>query len=157
MSAAAMEPDWVARVIAIAGFAVAVLSLGFNIYREWLRGRRLRVVLSEAGAGPNRLLVVEVRNEGNTPVTVTDWGFIRGGLKETFVYKPPDTGGDGPSLPKTLEGSEVLPPMSHPAASVAAAAKARSLGAVKVRGFVDHSGGDKRKRSKRRRAIRLDS
>lgn len=151
------EPDVIARVLAIAGLVVAIISLGFNIGKEWWRGKRLRVGLQQTRTGETSLLVVNAHNAGNTPVAVIDWGFRVSRRGRAGRVLPPNTGVDGPDLPMVLAGSEPLAPMSMAESELASHARAQlslSAGELKVRAYVTREGG-KRVLSRRRDTIRL--
>src|SRR4051794_21124393 len=90
--------DPVARVIAIAGATIALLNLVFNLYKEWWRGRRVRVRLERPSSSDSSLLVAKVSSRGNIAVDLTEWGYrvSHGWLERKEYVKPPTTGRDGP-------------------------------------------------------------
>jgi hypothetical protein len=150
------DPDVLARVVAIAGLVVATISLGFNIWKEWWRGKRIRVGMEVARTGATSLLVVNAHNAGNTSVAVIDWGFQVSGAGRARIL-PPNTGVNGPDLPTVLAGSQPLAPLSIAKSEFISRVRSElslSAGEIKVRAYVIRDGGT-RVLSRRRDAIRL--
>ena len=146
-----------ARVLAIAGLAVGIMSLGFNFWKEWWRGKRIRVELKKADTGGRPVLVVNAHNAGNTSATVMDWGFRVSGAGRGRIL-PPNTGVPGPELPMILTGSQPLdPPLSMVESELVSHVRSKlnlSAGEIKVRAYVERDGGT-RVLSRRRDAVRL--
>jgi hypothetical protein len=147
-----------ALVISIISLVTSLATFTLSFYRDWRGGRRLKVTVTDEGQGAARGVVVRVENVGNTPVSVSRWGYRviakgRGRLR----IDPPDTGPSGPvALPTTLTGGASLDPLSRDVASIEqeVSSALSGTGELRVRGFVVFDGG-RRAMSPRRAAIRL--
>jgi len=137
--------DPFARKIAVISLVVAVVSLFFNVVKEWWRGRRIRVELTEEQIDSTPHFVVAARNDGNTPVDVNGWGFrLTSWHGRPHEVRPGTVGLIAEAgLPRTVAGGTTMSPFAWSADRVrndAATAFARAR-RVKVRGFVDLSTG----------------
>ncbi len=73
--------DWFARLLGLAGFAVALVSVTWQVAEYALTGSRVKVEpvrFGIAGTDPEPMKVVSfvVRNRGRMPTTVENWGFL---------------------------------------------------------------------------------
>jgi hypothetical protein len=132
--------DTLARIIAIAGLAIALAKLAFDIAREFIRGRRVKVTLREQEVDGTSHLLVTAFNPGTIGVSLDSWGFrLASGLRRPKQLVPHTTGPGGPdTLPGRLEGGDTLQ-FSFPRATIVDRARTAfpsGTTSVKVRGFV---------------------
>lgn len=100
--------DITTLVIAVVALALSVAALVWQIVSWWLTGAIVKVATRLAvGVGPMiggvKMIAIDVRNVGRSPVSIEQWGLSLPAAKMQLVIPAP-LPWMGPTVPLTLEG-----------------------------------------------------